>query len=198
MARSRRLAAMRNASVGAGFPQTGISIAPGNTIFTVRRWPGGKPAACNHFPRSLTIGTVLPGKSLRAPQFSMLVCSFSHATATFCINLHRAGVPQPEVMELMRHNDPRLTATTSTDASLLSPQSAIQKLGFAASQRASQKSVAAGHLLAQPVAESLGWMVIKPLIIKGKCLCLARRVSSCRKLGGMVRAAGFEPATPTV
>jgi len=42
-------------------------MTPGDTIFTVWRWLGGKPAVCNHFPRSLTIGKVLREKSLRAP-----------------------------------------------------------------------------------------------------------------------------------
>jgi hypothetical protein len=47
----------------------------------------------------------------------------------------------------MRHNDPRLTAPTYTDASLLSLRSAVQKLGFPASQIASQKLRAEGQSL---------------------------------------------------
>ena len=47
---------------------------------------------------------------------------------TFCTNLHRAGVPQRETQELMRHNDPRLTANTYADASLFSLREAVAKL----------------------------------------------------------------------
>jgi len=53
--------------------------------------------------------------------------SFRH---TFCTNLHRAGVPQREAMELMRHNDPRLTANTYADASLFALRSAVEKLSW--------------------------------------------------------------------
>ena len=47
-----------------------------------------------------------------------------------------------------------MTATTYTDASLLSLQSAVEKLAFPASQGASQILGAAGHLLTQPVTDS--------------------------------------------
>ncbi len=79
------------------------------------------------------------------------VVDFHSLRHTFCTNLHRAGVSQREAMELMRHNDPRLTATTYTDASLLSLRSAVQKLSFPASQIASQKLGAEGQSLSLPV-----------------------------------------------
>jgi len=82
------------------------------------------------------------------------VVDFHSLRHTFCTNLHRAGVPQREAMELMRHNDPRLTAIIYTDTSLLSLQSAVQKLGFSASQIASQKLGAEGQSLSQPVTGS--------------------------------------------
>ena len=82
------------------------------------------------------------------------VVVFHSLRHTFCTNLHRAGVSQREAMELMRHNDPRLTAIIYTDTSLLSLQSAVRKLGYSASQIASQKVVAGGQKLSQPVAGS--------------------------------------------
>ena len=82
------------------------------------------------------------------------VVDFHSLRHTFCTNLHRAGVSQREAMELMRHNDPRLTAITYTDTSLLSLQSAVQKLGFPASQIASQKLGADGQSLSLPVNDS--------------------------------------------
>ncbi|MGB7769958.1 MAG: site-specific integrase [Verrucomicrobiia bacterium] len=56
------------------------------------------------------------------------VVDFHSLRHTFCTNLHRAGVPQREAMELMRHNDPRLTANTYADASLFSLREAVAKL----------------------------------------------------------------------
>ena len=45
IAQFRRMAAMWNASFGAGFSRILISMTPGDTILTVSRWPCGKPAA---------------------------------------------------------------------------------------------------------------------------------------------------------
>ncbi len=56
------------------------------------------------------------------------VVDFHSLRHTFCTNLHRAGVPQREAMELMRHNDPRLTANTYADASLFALRGAVEKL----------------------------------------------------------------------
>ncbi len=104
-------------------------------------------------PRSKLFNSHLKAANIAKKDTQGRVVDFHALRHTFCTNLHRAGVPQREAMELMRHNDPRLTATTYTDASLLSLQSAVQKLGFAASQGASQKLGAAGHLVAQSVAK---------------------------------------------
>jgi hypothetical protein len=51
--------------------------------------------------------------------------SFRH---TFCINLHLAGVPLRETMELMRHSDVRLTMRIYADSSLFALRPAIEKL----------------------------------------------------------------------
>jgi hypothetical protein len=67
---------------------------------------------------------------------------------TFCTNLHRVGVPQREAMELMRHNDPRLTANTYSDASLFALRGAVERLPWVGpeddAQRDAQKSDFAG------------------------------------------------------
>jgi len=85
-------------------------------------------------------------------------------------------------MELMRHNDPRLTATTYTDTSLLSLQSAVQKIDFPASQGASQKLVAESQSPSSPAQVCQSQMALKPLKTKVKNRCLARRGVSCPKL----------------
>jgi integrase len=51
--------------------------------------------------------------------------SFRH---TFCTLLHRAGVPMREAMELMRHNDARLTMSIYADSSLFALRPAVEKL----------------------------------------------------------------------
>ena len=47
---------------------------------------------------------------------------------TFCTYLHRAGVPMREAMELMRHNDARLTMSIYADSSLFALRPAVEKL----------------------------------------------------------------------
>ena len=66
------------------------------------------------------------------------VADFHSLRHTFCTNLHRAGVPQREAMELMRHNDPRLTANTYADASLFSLRGAVAKLSFPSAKKDAQ------------------------------------------------------------
>jgi len=80
------------------------------------------------------------------------VVDFHSLRHTFCTNLHRAGVPQREAMELMRHNDPRLTVSTYTDTSLPALRDAVQKLTISPSQIASQILGAAGHSPSSPDA----------------------------------------------
>ena len=105
-------------------------------------------------PRSKLFVSHLVAANITKKDSQGRVVDFHSLRHTFCTNLHRAGAPQREAMELMRLNDPRLTATTYTDASLLSLQSAVEKLAFPASQGASQKLVAVGHLLTQSVTDS--------------------------------------------
>ena len=77
--------------------------------------------------------------------------------------------------------DKWMTATTYTDASLLSLQVAVQKLGFPASQEASQILGAAGHLLTQSVTNSAKANGNKTIEKKGGSRCLTRRGTSCLK-----------------
>jgi integrase len=80
------------------------------------------------------------------------VVDFHSLRHTFCTNLHRVGVPQREAMELMRHSDPRLTASTYTDASLLSLKTAVEKLTVQPPQIAPQILGATGQTVTQFVA----------------------------------------------
>ena len=105
-------------------------------------------------PRSKLFNRHLKAANIAKIDSQGRVVDFHSLRHTFCTNLHRAGVSQREAMELMRHNDPRLTAITYTDTSLLSLQSAVQKLGFSASQIASQKLGAGGQSLSLPVNDS--------------------------------------------
>ena len=106
-------------------------------------------------PRSKLFNRHLKAANIAKIDSQGRVVDFHSLRHTFCTNLHRAGVSQREAMELMRHNDPRLTAITYTDTSLLSLQSAVQKLGFPASQIASQKLGADGQSLSLPVNDSV-------------------------------------------
>ena len=88
------------------------------------------------------------------------VVDFHSLRHTFCTNLHRAGVPQREAMELMRHNDPRLTANTYADASLFSLRGAVAKLSCPSvmddAQRDAQKCGPDGLLPSLAGTESEG------------------------------------------
>jgi len=79
------------------------------------------------------------------------VADFHSLRHTFCTSLHCAGASQREAQELMRHSDPRLTASTYTDTKLLGLRAAVEKLSLKASQIASQNLVASGHSVSQSV-----------------------------------------------
>jgi integrase len=79
------------------------------------------------------------------------IADFHSLRHTFCTSLHCAGASQREAQELMRHSDPRLTASTYTDTKLLGLRAAVGKLSLKASQIASQNLVASGHSVSQPV-----------------------------------------------
>jgi len=101
-------------------------------------------------PRSSVFNVHLKAADISKVDSQGRVVDFHSLRHTFCTILHRAGVPQREAMELMRHNDPRLTATTYADASLFSLRAAVEKLPFSSpiddAQRDAQ-SLGAGGLL---------------------------------------------------
>jgi integrase len=100
-------------------------------------------------PRSEAFNLLLKKAGIAKVDSQGRVVDFHSLRHTFCTNLHRAGVPQREAMELMRHNDPRLTANTYADASLFSLRSAVEKLpwdgGDDDAQRDAQRNDFAGH-----------------------------------------------------
>ncbi len=122
---------------------------------------------------------------------------------TFATMLTLAGVSQRVIMELMRHSDMRLTAKVYTDAGMLPTGDAVMMLpalvmgGEADSQIDSQKLVAGGLSVSRPVQVLETANVAETLINRGFDGDLSRAVPPCPK-GGMVRDAGFEPATSCV
>ena len=169
----------------------------------LREYRSAKAAAGDFALKQAVPPAKLFNAHLKAAQIPKLddqgrVMDFHSLRHTFCTNLQVAGVPQREAMELMRHSDPRLTANTYTDASLLSLKSAVEKLTVSPSQIASQILGAAGQQVTQIDAEKLQVKTSKTIGNKGNLTLTGAAWQSLSKMGGMVRAAGFEPATPTV
>jgi hypothetical protein len=95
------------------------------------------------------------------------VADFHSLRHTFCTYLQHAGVSQREIMELMRHSDPRLTASTYTDPKMLGLRSAIDKLSIGDSQLDSQELVASGHSGSSPVTNGGVQTLSQPIGSKG-------------------------------
>ena len=112
-------------------------------------------------PRSSVFNVHLTAAGIPKVDSQGRVADFHSLRHTFCTILHRAGVPQREAMELMRHNDPRLTATTYADASLFSLRGAVEKLSFSSmsgddTQIDTQKSGPEGLLVSSAVTVDEG------------------------------------------
>ena len=122
-------------------------------------------------PRSRAFKADLEAAGIPKTDSQGRVVDFHSLRHTFCTNLHRAGVPQREAMELMRHNDPRLTANTYADASLFSLRAAVAKLSFPATkndaQGDAQSSVPGGLLPSLPVTVGEGSKNEKTPVDKG-------------------------------
>src|ERR1019366_2156251 len=119
-------------------------------------------------PRSKIFNAHLKaGEIIKADRQGRVV-DFHSLRHTFCTNLHRAGVPQREAMELMRHSDPRLTAGTYTDASLLSLKSAVERLTVLPPQMAPQILGAKGQSVAQRVADCPQAQAGETIVNKGE------------------------------
>jgi len=125
---------------------------------------GGDLVFPGMMPHSVAFNALLKKAEITKVDSQGRVVDFHSLRHTFCTNLHRAGVPQREAMELMRHNDPRLTANTYADASLFSLRGAVEKLGWNGSkddaQIDAQKLGARGLLPSPPVTTAGG---AKPL-----------------------------------
>ena len=141
-------------------------------------------------PRSKLFNRHLKAAKIEKVDSQKRVVDFHSLRHTFCTNLHRAGVSQREAMELMRHNDPRLTAITYTDTSLLALGTAVQKIGLLSSQIASSFLGAEGHSVTQPVAKTGGVESVKSPVIKGElalfdaaCLVLSNIQKWCAVQG---------------
>jgi hypothetical protein len=115
--------------------------------------------------------------------------------------IQRAGVSQREAIELMRHGDPRLTAKTYADATVLPLRSAVQKLicpASQASQGVSQILTTTCHLPSTPVTEFKSEKMVKPIENKRGKVTVSGRIACDFTNREMVRDTGFEPVTPTV
>jgi integrase len=124
---------------------------------------------------------------------------------TFCTNLHRAGLQRRVAMELMRHNDSRLTDKVYADGSRLETSEAVSKLKSHGTQAAgthgthngTQTLRLGGNQLTQPDTGSRHMeaalkpenQAVDPMGIK---------LTQLEPKGEMVRGTGFEPVTPTV
>ena len=89
-------------------------------------------------PHSVAFNAHLKAVGILKTDSQGRVVDFHSLRHTFCTNLHRAGVPQREAMELMRHNDPRLTANTYADVSLFSLRGAVAKLSVPSTKHDAQ------------------------------------------------------------
>ena len=104
-------------------------------------------------PRSKRFKAHLKAAGIARHDAQGRIADFHSLRHTFCTSLHSAGASQREAQELMRHSDPRLTASTYTDTKLLGLRAAIGKLSIvnSASQGASQKLGASGLSVTLPV-----------------------------------------------
>jgi hypothetical protein len=110
-------------------------------------------------PHSVAFNAHLKAVGIAKTDSQGRVVDFHSLRHTFCTNLHRAGVPQREAMELMRHNDPRLTANTYADVSLFSLRGAVAKLSFSSTKNDAQ--IHAQTLVSDGLLPSLPVTVIK-------------------------------------
>jgi hypothetical protein len=148
-------------------------------------------------PRSEKFNLILKKAGIEKVDSQGRVVDFHSLRHTFCTNLHRAGVPQREAMELMRHNDPRLTANTYADASLFALRSAVERLPWFGStddaQRDAQKNGFEGLLGALPVTVKGGAKSAKKPVDMGLKSLAGTGWRKGSPGGELVRGAGFEP-----
>jgi len=132
------------------------------------------------------------------------VVDFHSLRHTFCTNLQRLNVPLRLIMLMMRHSDRRLSDQTYTDTSLLPADETVQMLTVPSGHPSHDLSHIASHDLV-PASQNGSQAVTITKMPNGAetrmntrdCHKLALAVTPGQKMG-MVRDAGFEPATPTV
>jgi hypothetical protein len=128
------------------------------------------------------------------------VADFHSLRKSFSTQLVLSGSLPRVTQGLMRHSDPKLTAGAYTDQNLLPYREAIEKLPWfqgslaKVSQIGAQISDSEGHFVSQADASNRPGKTSKATENKG----FSRTLSQGDKRRQMVRAAGFEPATPSV
>ncbi len=132
----------------------------------------------------------------RNPPLGKFAQSFLHALRhTFATLLHANGANQAIAMQAMRHSDPRLTAVTYNDATLLPVAAAISELpSLEEAPIYSPKLFSGGQNLSQPVAQQLRNKGCDSLEDKSQRLDLAQFDGACQ-MPAMAPAVGFEPTT---
>ncbi|MED5585090.1 MAG: site-specific integrase [Verrucomicrobiota bacterium] len=118
---------------------------------------------------------------------------------TFGTLLHANGANQAIAMQAMRHSDPRLTAVTYNDSTLLPVANAIHGLPSLednpqCSPIRSPNLVAGGQNVSQPDAQQLRNKGCDSLEDKSQRLDLAQFDEECQ-MPAMAPAVGFEPTT---
>ena len=132
------------------------------------------------------------------------VVDFHSLRHTFCTNLQRLNVPLRVIMLMMRHSDRRLSDQTYTDTSLLPADETVQLLTVPGGTPSHDLSHIASHDLV-PAGQNGSQGVTMQRMPNGAetrmntrdCHNLAFAVTPGQKMG-MVRDAGFEPATSCV
>ena len=118
--------------------------------------------------------------------------SLRHTLGTW---LWATGADPRVIMKLMRHSSLELTVSRYTDEAGLASNDAVNKLpSFDLTQIRAQISAVEGQNVSQVDETEKKRVTSKSLIDKG----VSRLESGVVAVGRMVRAAGFEPATPSV
>ncbi len=119
---------------------------------------------------------------------------------TFGTWLWETGANPRVIQELMRHGDLRLTSQRYTDTAGLAMNDAVGRLpsfdaaGVGYTQISAQISDETGHSLSQADGNPKRKSTLQATVNEG----VSRALSGLVAVGQMVRAAGFEPATPSV
>ena len=149
-------------------------------------------------PRSKRFNAHLTAAGIPKRDAQGQVADFHSLRHTFCTSLHCSGASEREAQELMRHSDPRLTAGTYTDTKRLGLRAAVGKLSLKASQGDSQidlqKIGGGGRFVSLPVANGSLQDPHETLVNTGGKSLPVTHCHIVSMNGGMVRAAGFEPA----